>query len=39
MLGSPGLILDARWHPALGPAHMQTPSGEVDVVPAQHNHL
>jgi hypothetical protein len=33
-----GPISDARWH-ALGPAHMQAPSSQVDVVPAQHNHL
>ena len=38
MLGFPGLILDARWH-ALGPAHMQAPGGEVDVVPSQFHHL
>jgi hypothetical protein len=25
--------------PSLGPTHMQAPGGEVDVVPAQHNHL
>ena len=25
--------------PTLGPAHMQAPGSEVDVIPAQHNHL
>jgi hypothetical protein len=35
MPGFPVQISDARWHPTLGPVHVQAPGGEVDVVPSQ----
>jgi hypothetical protein len=37
--GCPAPISDALGIPALGPAYMQAPSGEVDVVPAQCHQL
>ena len=36
--GFPAPISDTRWH-ALGPAYIQAPGGEVDVVPAQCHQL